>query len=144
MKRHPKLKKLSEEHQNALVAAMALKGERTLPLELGWPSEPDKKRDRFLRFAENHLFAHFKEEEAKIFPLAEAYSTEGRHLCEMLRMEHQIMKEQIELLRSAKDDGLARLLVQLGYNLEEHIHREERDLFELLQKDLPELAMREL
>lgn len=144
MKRHPKLKKLSEEHQNALVAAMALKGERRLPLELGWPSEPDKKRDKFLQFAEKHLFPHFKEEEAKIFPLAEAYSSEGRHLCERLRVEHEIMKEQIRLVRLAKGTDLAKFLVELGYNLEEHVHREERDLFELLQKVLPEFAMDEL
>ncbi|HEY3129633.1 MAG TPA: hemerythrin domain-containing protein [Acidobacteriota bacterium] len=143
MKRHPKLQKLSEEHQNALVAAMALKGERTLPQELGWPSEPDKKRDRFLRFAEDHLFPHFKEEESEIFPLAEVYSTEGWHLCERLSMEHQIIKQQIRLLRLAKGADLAKLLVELGNNLEEHVHREERELFELLQKVIPEYEMRE-
>lgn len=144
MKRHPKLRKLSEEHQNALVAAMALKGERRLPQELGWPSDPVKKRDRILQFAETHLFPHFREEEAKVFPLAEAYSSAGRHLCQVLRLEHEIMKEQIRLLRPAKSADLAKLLVELGYNLEEHIHKEERELFELLQKVRPEFAIREL
>ncbi|MBI2821229.1 MAG: hemerythrin domain-containing protein [Acidobacteria bacterium] len=144
MKRHEKLRRLSREHQKALVVAMALKYGPHPPYQLGWPSDPEKKKPRFLQFADTELLAHLQEEEEQIFPLASAYSPVGRHLCVTLGMEHELMRQLISEIRVAQGPELSELLVDFGLLLEQHIREEERQLFELMPEIVPPFEMAEL
>ncbi|MBI4455311.1 MAG: hemerythrin domain-containing protein [Acidobacteria bacterium] len=144
MKRHDKLKKLSREHQRALVVAMALKYGPNPPQQLDWPAEPDKKRIKFLEFVDAELLRHLQEEENTIFPLAEAYSTTGRRLCVTLGMEHELMRKLVSEIRTAQEPELSELLIDFGLLLEQHIREEERELFELMPEIVPPFEMAEL
>ena len=144
MRRHEKLRRLSRDHQEALVVAMALKAGPNPPYQLAWPSEPEKKREKFLSFVNSHMLRHMREEETAIFPLVTAYSPVGRSLCVTLGMEHELMRKLVAEIKLAKEPELSELLVDFGSLLEQHIREEERQLFELMPEIVPQFEMAEL
>ncbi|HEY2931957.1 MAG TPA: hemerythrin domain-containing protein [Acidobacteriota bacterium] len=133
MKRSEKLRKLSEDHHHGLVVAMVLKGERKLPEALGWNGPLRTIRARLLSFWDTDLQKHFRQEEEEVFPAADLISPAAHALCESLRSEHQVIRQQIGNIRAANEKDLAPLLAGLGNILEQHIRKEERELFELIE-----------
>ena len=118
MKRHPALVPLSHDHHHALVHARRLQNEGTAAA-----------RD-FLRFFASETTRHFREEEELVFPLL--YADEPESLRVVL-LQHQQLRALVRRLRDGED-----VTAELGVLLEEHIRLEERDLFELIQRVVPE------
>jgi hemerythrin superfamily protein len=144
MKRNEKLQDLSRQHKKGLVVAMALRCGSNPPYQLQWPSDPGMKRAKFLDFVDNELLHHFQAEEEKIFPLAEAYSPVGRRLCVTLEMDHELMRRLIGEIRVAEGSELSDLLIDFGAVLGQHIHEEERQLFQLMPEIVPQFEIAEL
>lgn len=144
MERHEKLQRLSRDHQKALLVAMALKYGPNPPYQLDWPSEPERKKAKFLDFVEKEMLRHMREEEERIFPLAASYSSVGRRLCVTLEMEHELMRKLISEIRVAQGSELSELLVDFGLLLEQHVREEEKQLFELMPEIIPPFEMAEL
>lgn len=118
MKRHPALVPLSHDHQHALVQARRLRRQGTAAAK------------DFLRFFESETTRHFREEEELVFPLL--YREEPEQLRQVL-LQHQRLRVLARRLRDGEDVAL-----ELGELLEAHIRLEERDLFELIQRVVPE------
>jgi hemerythrin-like domain-containing protein len=111
MKRHPRLRPLSDDHHRALVLARRVRKSR----EPGaiWP-------DVVARFA-SELEPHFQEEERWLFPLLDSG---GAHaLAAQARADHARLRE---LIRAEVTRDSAAELAAL---LERHVRFEERELF---------------
>jgi mannose-6-phosphate isomerase-like protein (cupin superfamily) len=118
VKRHPALVPLSHDHHHALVHARRLQEE-------GMPAAHE-----FLRFFAGETTRHFREEEELVFPLL--YADEPESLRVVL-LQHQQLRALVRRLRDGED-----VAGQVGALLEAHIRLEERDLFELIQRVVPE------
>jgi quercetin dioxygenase-like cupin family protein/hemerythrin-like domain-containing protein len=118
VRRHPALVPLSHDHHHALVQARRLRREGAAAAR------------EFLRFFASETTRHFREEEELVFPLL--YEDEPEQLREVL-LQHQRLRALARRLRDGED--VARELADL---LEAHIRLEERDVFELVQRLVPE------
>jgi hemerythrin-like domain-containing protein len=118
VKRHPALVPLSHDHHHALVHARRLR-------QVGAAATPE-----FLRFFAAETTRHFREEEELVFPLL--YGDEPEELREVL-VQHQRIRALAVRLRAGED-----VAQELGELLETHIRLEERELFELIQRRVPE------
>jgi quercetin dioxygenase-like cupin family protein/hemerythrin-like domain-containing protein len=118
VKRHPSLVPLSHDHHHALAQVKRLRRE-------GAAAVPE-----FLRFFASETTRHFREEEELVFPLL--YGDEPVQLREVL-LQHQRLRSLALRLRDGED-----VVRELADLLEAHIRLEERDVFELVQRLVPE------
>lgn len=118
VKRHPALVPLSHDHHHALVQARRLR-------ERGTEAAPE-----FLRFFAAETTRHFRDEEELVFPLL--YDGEPEALREIL-LQHHRLRRLAHRLRSGEDVAL-----ELAALLEAHIRLEERELFEQIQRLVPD------
>lgn len=141
MKRHDALIAFSHDHQNALARALRLRKAADL--------DQDGKRAgaaAYLEFVDDRISPHFAEEEAMLDRACEASDLESvRDLQQQLQLQHEQLKTGFEDLRRQLEAGneLDRdLLHDTGQALTDHIRFEERELFEQLQRDLPDDVLR--
>jgi hemerythrin-like domain-containing protein len=138
MLRDKNLVPLSHQHQHALALcvrigkAFAEAGET--PDVHPWETEIVKQFDNEIRF-------HFEAEEKFLFPAAERHE-ELRDLVDELRIEHTLIRRNVERARG-RQFAVTDLQVFTA-TLSEHIRKEERQLFESLQKLLSATQLREL
>lgn len=135
MKRHPALVALSHDHHHGLVQASRLRR----GAEAGDPLTAAR---AFLRFFEQETVAHFREEEERLFPLVAALD-EARDALTRALFEHQRIHALVARLDEQLDAGApeAALMAELASLLEAHIRYEERELFPLIERLLPELQL---
>ncbi len=119
MLRDPSLVPLSRQHQHALALCTLIERRRAGPEEL-----ERKTRDLY----EVELRHHIDIEERILFP-AIREGLAPAPLVEQLVAEHREMERLVA--------GLPQTLEQFAAALRSHIEREERDLFEDIQKRLP-------
>jgi quercetin dioxygenase-like cupin family protein len=121
VKRHPALVPLSHDHHHALAQARRLRrgGEAAVP--------------EFLRFFASETTRHFREEEELVFPLL--YEDEPAELQEVL-LQHRRLHALVRRLRDGED-----VAAELADLLEEHIRLEERHVFELVERRVPEARL---
>lgn len=125
MKRHPALVHLSHDHHHALVEARRLKRAATGP-------DRAAAATAFAAFFAEVTVPHFREEEESLFPLA-AWSDEARpHVVHAL-LDHQQLHALTARLREPSE-ALPGTMAALGDLLEQHVRREERELFPLLER----------
>jgi hemerythrin-like domain-containing protein len=128
MLRNPGLIPLSRQHQHAL--ALCVRIERALPagsVDLnGWQREIEQHYAQEIRF-------HFEAEEELLFPAANRLA-ELKPLVEDLRAEHRRLREIFG--RAGKRKLNESALREFAALLSGHIRKEERQLFEALQKRL--------
>jgi len=126
MKRHPSLIPLSQDHQKGLLLAQLLK--KNAPEYKGLPKDPIGKMNYAKEVYNNELDQHFKEEEEFVFPYLKGRSNEIDELVSEILSEHKILKKSILSLK----EGISLIdkMDKIGYLLESHIRKEERDLFE--------------
>jgi mannose-6-phosphate isomerase-like protein (cupin superfamily) len=124
MKRHPALVHLSHDHHHALVEARRLKRAAAAP-------EPAPAAAAFAAFFADVTVQHFREEEEELFPLA-ATSEEARPLLVQALLDHQQLHALAARLQEL--DGQSATMMELADLLEEHVRREERELFPLLER----------
>ena len=126
MLRDKNLVPLSRQHQHAL--ALCVRLDRAL--ESG-SVDLDAWQSEIGAMFEQEIGSHFSAEEAVLFPAASRH-TQLSGIVEELRAEHQALRELFHRAAS-RELGKADLSV-LGQTLTSHIRKEERVLFEGMQK----------
>ncbi len=126
MLRHKNLIPLSHQHQRAL--ALCVRIERAQPI-----ADPDLPawQAEIEQLVEQEINLHFAAEENNLFPPAQAFS-ELTSLVEELISEHVLLRESFakaQARRMTSED-----LAICSQRLSAHIRKEERQLFEALQK----------
>jgi len=136
MLRDKNLVPLSRQHQHAL--ALCVRLDRALPSE---GLDLDAWQSEIGAMFEQEIGAHFSAEEEVLFPAAGRYR-ELAGIVEELRAEHQALRELFRRA-GARELGKADLSV-LGQTLTRHIRKEERVLFEGMQKAMSEAELARL
>ena len=88
-------------------------------------------------FWNEHLARHFEHEERYLLPLRE--QLEDDELLDRMVVEHRDIRAQVEVVHGGGADDLSKL----ARMMKAHIRFEERQLFPLLEKHIPEAALRE-
>lgn len=127
MKRHPALEQLSRDHHHALVAAQRLR--RTQE------STSHAARAGFLDYWRAEGKHHFREEEETLFPTLAQFADPYQPLVARVLVDHVRIRRLAEDLDYEFSLDTAHTL---GAELEQHIRREERDLFPLIEQVVPE------
>ena len=133
MKRHPAVAPLSRDHHRTLLLAQSIK--KGAPQYRGMATTDEGKREEITLHFEEHLKDHFIKEE-KIFAECRNVSPQTDELITEIIEEHQRVEELIRALKEGNE--ITNTLDALGFLLEKHIRKEERQLFELLQENLSE------
>jgi mannose-6-phosphate isomerase-like protein (cupin superfamily) len=133
--RHPALVPLSHDHHHALVQARRLQRAAE-----GGAAARRAAAERFLRFFSEETVRHFREEEERLFPaLVGAADPAGELLVQAL-LDHQRLHALVARLDRELTQGDAdpALMGEVGRVLTTHVRFEERRLFPLVQKAVPE------
>ena len=129
LKRHKALHSLSHDHHHGLILAQLLK--KCSPDYKNLPSTTEGKKDYAVQFYNTELVRHFEVEEKVLYPLVNDRDKEIDSLFKEIIAEHQQIKKFITKLESNND--VEDTMDQLGYLLESHIRKEERELFQIIQ-----------
>lgn len=134
MKRHDALAPLSRDHHHALVVAQRLKraGEATAA----------NARQAFLEYWRADGQRHFREEEDILLPSFAGYGDPEAPIVARVLIDH------VRIRRLADEVAAERppigVLQALGEQLGDHVRREERELFPLIEQALPEAELKRL
>jgi len=134
MKRHPALYTLSHDHHQGLILAQQLK--KGAPQYKGMPETLEGKRDYTILFYNSELKKHFAEEEEILFPNVTGKGIEIGKLISEIISEHRRMENLI--IEITNTDKLENTMDELGWLLEKHIRKEERQLFVEIENVLSE------
>jgi iron-sulfur cluster repair protein YtfE (RIC family) len=135
MKRHRALHQLSRDHHHALVVAQRLKR-----------SEDESAlgaRDAFLDYWHRDGREHFQEEEEILLPACAGYLDVRQSIFAEVLTDHVRIRHLAAEL-GENDRPVVGALHELGLELERHVRREERELFPLIERSLPEDELRRL
>jgi iron-sulfur cluster repair protein YtfE (RIC family) len=128
MQRDKNLIPLSHQHQHALALCVrigkAFADGQVSPDVHPWEQEIVKQFDEEISF-------HFRAEETQLFPAA-AQHEELIELVDELRIEHTLIRRNVEKARARKFTVTD--LQVFTASLSEHVRKEERQLFEAMQK----------
>ena len=140
MKRHTALYSLSHDHHQGLILAQQIK--KGAPQYKGMPSTLEGKKEYALTFYRSELAKHFQGEEEILFPYVTGKNTELDKLISEIISEHRRMERLINALENT--DNLESKMDELGWLLEQHIRKEERELFPDIEEILTEGQLSEL
>jgi len=132
LKRHPALVRLSRDHYFGLLLAQQMK-EGAAPYK-GYPTDLEGKIRYLFSEYEEKLKPHFADEENILFPAARKCSPGLAALADELVREHRQLFKMINDVPASPDKKEA--LNEIGKLLEQHIRKEERQLFEMMQQEL--------
>ena len=128
MKRHPALQQLSRDHHHALVVAQHLKRANAADIH--------RARSAFLDYWRADGKRHFREEEEILMPTLARFSDLEQPIVGRVLVDHvriRCLADQLETI-----DRELEVAHALGQELEQHVRREERELFPLIERTLPE------
>lgn len=136
MKRHPALIPLSHQHHDALALCVFI--------DRGLKKEPTaanarKLREQAAQTCELLLAGHFEVEETVLFPALRRHLPQLA-LIDELTAEHRSLRRSFANLEELEGAGLIAALQRLGGDLERHVRKEERVLFQAAQEALDEPA----
>lgn len=133
--RHEALRPLSRHHHHALVLAQ----------KLTQANEQTKHavRDDLLQFWQPAGQEHFREEEEILLPEFANYASVDQPDIITMLLEHIQIRSFIAALANAEDPGLEKLH-SLGSILREHVRREERVIFPLMQETISEDGLKRI
>jgi hemerythrin-like domain-containing protein len=140
MKRHSSLAILSREHHGALILAQLLK--KGAPAYKGLPDDVAGKASYAIRFYHNDLVKHFEKEEQDVLKKIKGINTGLDKLANEVLVEHKELKGLFTSIRQTEDQEVH--LDKLGHALEQHIRKEERQLFPLIQELCNEKLLSEI
>jgi iron-sulfur cluster repair protein YtfE (RIC family) len=130
MKRHRCLIALSHDHHHGLVLAQLTK--KNAPEYQNLPKDILGKINYAKNFYEKDLSIHFRKEEDVLFPMVKGRDKDLDELiCSLLTEHISIIKMIFDLGESADKETA---LDELGHTLEDHIRKEERKLFPLIEE----------
>ncbi|HET9243974.1 MAG TPA: hemerythrin domain-containing protein [Gaiella sp.] len=141
MKRHPALVPLSDDHHQELVQAR-----RLVRAAEGAPDERLAAGAAYVEAFFTETVEHFRREEESVFPLYAAHAGANDPLLRRTLDEHMQLHGLVRALRSevAAGDVTAETLGALGGLLHDHVRLEERELFEAIQRVVPDEELRSL
>ncbi len=141
MKRHPSLRKLSDDHHGGLVHARRL---RRAAAEEGEPQSEVARS--FLRFWEEDTSPHFREEEVLLAVYARHGGDLGAEPIREMVADHARIRGLVMTLIEEDRSGEVGTdtLRKIGERLEAHIRLEERRMFPLVESALPEEGLEEV
>ncbi len=128
MKRHEAIAPLSRDHHTSLILAQLLK--KNAPVYKGLPETDTEKVTYAQELFQNSIQKHFEQEEAMLDLVADG-DVELIAITKEIKTEHKELTVLFHSLKTATD--LTGTLDTLGITLENHIRKEERILFPLLQ-----------
>ena len=128
---------LSREHHDGLIAAQLIK--KGAPDYKGMPTDFKGKSEYIVQFYYSHLVPHFQNEEDKLFPLVKDIDENIDSLIIEIIQEHNLIKNYIKTVE--ENNHTEETLDQLGKLLDNHIRKEERVLFELIQNKCSETEL---
>jgi hemerythrin-like domain-containing protein len=134
--RNASLLPLSHDHHHGLALALRCRKQALGQIKPMGPEGLRQRAQEILAFYRAHLLAHFKAEEAILFPLMREQVAGCRELLAQLEREHEQLRRVIPQLETGT--GLAKLIFDLGDLLERHIRKEERELFPLFEAHVDE------
>ena len=130
MKRHPALEELSRDHHQALAVALRLKRAAD--------TTASESRGAFLHYWNSEGRKHFREEEEVLLPALARFTDADHPLIARVLVDHLRIRRLAEDV--AADPPLATLHA-LGAELEQHVRREERELFPLIERTIPDAEL---
>lgn len=130
MLRNKNLVALSRQHHHAL--ALCVRLDRAL--EAG-PVDAEAWQSEIVQHFEKEVSVHFAAEESEVFPVAAEFA-ELRPVVDELLAEHVILRALFARAAARTLDPSA--LVEFVEKLAQHIRKEERQLFEGMQRELEE------
>jgi iron-sulfur cluster repair protein YtfE (RIC family) len=143
-KRHPSLISLSHDHHHGLALALRLRQGDAALLNDGWTHDRIEQARRVLTFYQDELSVHFRREEEILFPAIMKHVERASSLIATLIAQHRQMEKQIVRLQGSELASLDEALAELGGMLEQHIRAEERDLFLIYEREMPQQATIEI
>lgn len=132
--RHKSIIGLSHDHHHGLVLAQLIK--KNAPQYQNLPNDTEGKISYTINAYEKELLPHFKKEEEYLFPVVKGKTEKTDKLIDELLDEHKIITNLV--LRLQSDNDKEELLYELGNILTNHIRKEERELFAMLEDILTE------
>lgn len=134
MKRRPELIPLSHQHHDVLALCVAI--------DRGLKKEPTAEKAHSIRAQALETYelliqGHFEVEESVLFP-AVRRRLPDLALVDELTAEHQSLRRAFENLASLSGADLIAALHCLGGDIERHVRKEERVLFQTIQEELEE------
>ncbi|MEO7308227.1 MAG: hemerythrin domain-containing protein [Ferruginibacter sp.] len=139
MKRHEALAPLSREHHSTLLLAQLLK--KNAPEYKGLPVNPADKAEYALQQFEEIIKAHFQHEEAMLEKVKDCHA-EIQTLAAEIIEEHHLLTALFYSLSAATDPE--DIMDKLANALQEHIRKEERVLFPLIQEHCSEELLQQI
>jgi iron-sulfur cluster repair protein YtfE (RIC family) len=130
MKRHPALQELSRDHHQALVVARQLKRADA--------HDAEGARAVFLDYWERDGRNHFRDEEEILLPTLARFTEPHQPVVAGVLIDHVRIRSRADELAG---DATIASLHALGEELERHVRREERELFPLLERTIPEAEL---
>lgn len=140
MKRHESLIPFSKHHHQALILAQIL--QKNSPKYQNIPNDVLGKREYFLSQHLNLLIYHFESEENILFQFIKKHTDKLNELIDVIISEHSQMNSLFKLIEAK--ENLEDSEDQLGKMLILHVRKEERILFEEIQKLLDNNLLNEL
>ncbi len=134
MKRHNALAPLSRDHHHALVVAQRLK-------HASEATAADA-RNTFLEYWRADGQRHFREEEEILLPSYAGHGDVEEPIVARVLIDHARIRRLADELSG--DAAPIATLHALGEQLGEHVRREERELFPLIERALPEAELARL
>jgi hemerythrin-like domain-containing protein len=129
VKRHGALEPLSRDHHHALVAAQQLRRASE--------STATDARDRFRDYWDQEGREHFREEEEILLPMCAPFVDPEHRLVLKVLSDHVRIRHLAGEATASSAPPLS-VLHDLGHQLEQHVRLEERELFPLIERSLPE------
>jgi iron-sulfur cluster repair protein YtfE (RIC family) len=140
MKRHPSLAHLSRDHHQALILAQLLK--KDSPAYKGLPTGIKEKGDYAFEFYREELLEHFEKEEVVVISNVKGVRAELDQLGEELIAEHKKLRTLFKEIKTTGD--LVSHLDLIGNTLEQHIRKEERVFFPMIQQYCEEKVLEKI
>ena len=139
MKRHASLAILSRQHHAALILCQLLKS--GAPEYKGLPTDTVGKMVYASQFYTTDLMPHFEAEE-KVFATVKGLAANLDELLNEIVPEHSLLRAKFSAIHGHAD--LGPYLDELGKTLEQHIRKEERQLFPLIEETAGEKRMKDI
>lgn len=133
MKRHPSLAPLSRDHHHALLLASQLRRASA--------ATADATAKLMLAQWEAEERVHFRVEEEILLPAYAAHRSPDQPVIVQMLVDHVLIRAEISAISDAPE--LARLH-RLGERLAAHVRLEEREVFPLIERCIPEPELRAL
>ena len=140
-KRHASLVPLSHDHHHALALAIRCRKQALGQLNPGDPKAMRALAEEVKKFFLQSLEPHFEAEERVLFPLINLHSSDTEPLISALLSEHERIRNTVTALE--KESELSKTLFDLGDLLDRHVRQEERTLFPIFEKVVPDAAAKQ-